>query len=101
MVEHKFEYSVSLLLSSHRYICEVGLGLELKPFLTSKKQPAIIDTGCANTLVDLDLAKQHGKRLAAEYSAGCKRIGKLEFWLKTRHARVVFFGNFRQVQLLL
>ena len=62
MIEYKFENSVPLALNPYRYMCEVGLGLEIKPFLKSKKLNAIIDTGCANTLINLEHARWYGKK---------------------------------------
>ena len=62
MIEYKFEHSVSLLPNPYRYMCEVGLGIRIKPFLIPYKCNAIIDTGCANTLVHLEYAAWYGKK---------------------------------------
>ena len=91
MIEYKFEHSVPLLASPHRYMCRVGLGLEIKPFLTSRKLSAIIDTGCANTLVGLEHAKWYGKR---RDHAQTVIIGGRTYEAELYTIRYFYVGNF-------
>ncbi|MCL2014756.1 MAG: aspartyl protease family protein [Defluviitaleaceae bacterium] len=91
MVEYKFEHSVPLLLNSHRYMCEIGLGLELKPFLLSEKYSAIIDTGCTNTLVQLQSAKKYGRQRNHTQTV---TIGGREYDATLYTIRYFYVGNF-------